>query len=80
MSELKKVKVSLKDKITFEVTARDRTDIELKVSASGKEIVVKLCADSLSELLTELQAAVGKLLEDLKDPSYVPVEVEPEGK
>ena len=80
MSELKNVKVSLKDKIAFEVTARDRTDIELKVSAPSQEIVVKLCCDSLAELTDQLHTATGKLLEELKDPSYVPVEVESEGE
>ena len=76
MSKLKKAKVSLKGKIAFEVKARDRADIELKVAALGKEIAIKTCCDSLGELLTELQLSVGKLLEELKDPSYVPVEVE----
>ncbi|MBM5806060.1 MAG: hypothetical protein FJZ49_08390 [Candidatus Verstraetearchaeota archaeon] len=72
---MKSVKVSLKDKIVFEVSARDRTDVELKVSDPRMLITVKLCATSLSELVEGLHSAVERLLEELKDPSYVPVEV-----
>lgn len=72
----RKVKVSIKDKISFEVVVSHRTDVELKVSTPGKEVVVKLCCDSLSELLEELRAEVSKVLEELKDQSYIPVVTE----
>lgn len=76
MLGVKRVKLSIEGKIVFEFSAVDRENVELKVSSEGQRIVVKLCCDSLSELLTELKGNVECLLSKLKDPSYIPLKIE----
>ena len=75
MSEVMKVKVSIEGKIAFEVSGSHREDLELKISSIDEEITVKLCCDSLGELMTVLQESVDSLLSKLKDQSYTPATV-----
>jgi hypothetical protein len=70
MAEEKKVMIFLEEIVCFEICGIDREDVNFKVSAGGREVNVKLCADSLMELIIELSSIVESLLSKLKDRSY----------